>query len=114
MKSIKEKIKNEVQRYETTTQRKNAINSLALMFLERLCVVPNFYADQIIKAVQAGAEWSDEHPLFSEKDYEAGANYVLDVIGNILSHPTSYVNADKSIEEGMIDDIIDVIEQLKN
>lgn len=47
------------------------------------------------------------------ESYIDGANYVLDAIGNILSHPTHYVNADKSVEEGMLEAIIECIAQLQ-
>ena len=58
----------------------------------------------------------DEYPVdvvVSKTDFTAGANYVLDAIGDILSHPTQYVNSDKSVEGEMINAITDVIEQLK-
>lgn len=45
--------------------------------------------------------------------FEAGANYVLDEIEKIICHPLRFVNANKTIEEGMIEEISKLLEQLK-
>ena len=55
----------------TKEERDNAINDLAVHYLERLAVVPNLYADQIINGVKLGAKWSDEHPLVERELKEA-------------------------------------------
>lgn len=49
----------------------------------------------------------------TQKTFEAGANYVLEEIKNILSHPLKYVHSNKSVEERMIADIANIIKQLK-
>jgi hypothetical protein len=53
----------------------------------------------------------DNHDKPAE-DFEAGANYVIKQIENILSHPLKYVHSDKSVEEGMIADIANIVKQL--
>ena len=58
----------------------------------------------------------DEYPtdvVISKADFIAGANYILNVIEDVLSHPRRYVNSDKSVEEGMVDALIKYVEQLK-
>ena len=47
-------------------------------------------------------------------DFEAGANYVLEIIEDIVSNPRRYVSADTTVPEGMINDIVECINQLKN
>ena len=42
-----------------------------------------------------------------------GANYVLDAIEDVLSHPRRFVNADIFISEAMIVEITKIVEQLK-
>lgn len=46
-------------------------------------------------------------------DFEAGANYVLNQIEEIINHPLRFVTSNKSIEEGMIEEISKLIENLK-
>jgi len=46
-------------------------------------------------------------------DFDAGANYVIEQIEDILTHPRRYVNSDTSEEEAMLSDIAKLIEQLK-
>lgn len=49
-----------------------------------------------------------------EQAYIEGAKFVLvEQISEILSHPQRYVNADKSVEQGMIDALNELVEQLK-
>ena len=70
-----------------------------------------------MKSIEKKAEdyaWSYYFHNTAKCGFVAGANYVLDAIVSILSHPTQYVNTDKSVEEGMIDAIIECIEQLKS
>lgn len=45
--------------------------------------------------------------------FEAGANYVLDEIEEIINHPLRFVTSDKTIEEGMIEEISKLVERLK-
>jgi hypothetical protein len=45
--------------------------------------------------------------------FEAGANYVLDVIEDVLNHPRIFVSADISISEAIITEITKIVEQLK-
>ncbi len=47
------------------------------------------------------------------EDFEAGANYVLDAIEDVLSHPRRFVSDDISISEAMIVEITKIVEQLK-
>ena len=46
-------------------------------------------------------------------DFEAGANYVLEIIEDIVSNPRRYVSADTTVPEGMINDIVKRINELK-
>ena len=54
-----------------------------------------------------------ELQTYNEKFVE-GANYALDAIEGVLSHPRRFVSADISISEAMITEITKIIEQLKN
>lgn len=46
-------------------------------------------------------------------DFESGANYVLDAIEEVLSHPRRFVSNNISISEAMIVEITKIVEQLK-
>lgn len=46
-------------------------------------------------------------------DFEAGANHVLDEIEKIINHPRRFVTGDKTVEEGMIEEISKLVEHLK-
>ena len=46
--------------------------------------------------------------------FVAGANYVLDVIEDVLNHPFRYVSANNSVEKSMIEEITNIIEQLRD
>ena len=41
----------------------NALNSVAITFLQEQQIVPNFYADIIMKAVKRGANWQKEQMM---------------------------------------------------
>lgn len=45
--------------------------------------------------------------------FNSGANYVLDAIDDVLSHPRRFVSDDISISEAMIIEITKIVEQLK-
>jgi uncharacterized protein with ATP-grasp and redox domains len=47
---------------------KNALNSVAITFLQEQQIVPNFYADIIMKAVKRGANWQKEQLLAKAVD----------------------------------------------
>ncbi len=49
----------------------------------------------------------------AQTSFEAGANYVLDAINDVLSHPRRFANDDISISEAMIVEITKIVEQLK-
>lgn len=46
----------------------NALNSVAITFLQEQQIVPNFYADIIMKAVKRGANWQKEQMLAKAVD----------------------------------------------
>ena len=63
---------------------------------------------------EAAVAYGREHQgTLNIEDFEAGANYVLDAIEDILIHPRRFVNADTSISEAMIVEITKIVEQLK-
>lgn len=46
----------------------NALNSVAITFLQEQQIVPNFYADIIMKAVKRGANWKKEQLMANAVD----------------------------------------------
>lgn len=46
-------------------------------------------------------------------EFVEGANYVFDVIEDVLNHPRRFVSADISISEAIITEITKIVEQLK-
>ena len=67
----------------------------------------------IEKARETQAGYDDVQSPAVGRGFVLGANYVLEQIENILSHPLKYVHSDKSVEEGMITYIANIIKQLK-
>lgn len=75
------------------------------------------------KAEEHGRNWYHrERNLSSRCDgcyahvissYEAGASYVINEIEEIINHPRRFVTDNKTIEEGMIEEISKLIEHLK-
>ena len=45
---------------EEPKEYQNALNSVAVTFLEEQGIIPNLYADQIIRAVKHGAAWQKQ------------------------------------------------------
>jgi hypothetical protein len=69
----------------------NALNSVAITFLQEQQIVPNFYADIIMKAVKRGANWQKEQ--FEKKAFpvEIGrqrSDYKCMLHGNFLHYDT--------------------------
>jgi hypothetical protein len=54
---------------------KNALNSVAITFLQEQQIVPNFYADIIMKAVKRGANWQKEQLLAKAVDVTIAIPY---------------------------------------
>lgn len=48
----------------------NALNSVAITFLQEQQIVPNFYADIIMKAVKRGANWQKDKLMIKAFDVE--------------------------------------------
>lgn len=75
------------------------------------------------KAGEYGKDWYKRKGSLSDRcrgcyahvssSYEAGANYVLDEIEKIINHPRRFVTCDKSVEDGMIEEISKLVEHLK-
>lgn len=60
------------------------------------------------------SEGLDFDPIgHTQKTFEAGANYVIDAINDVLSHPRRFANDDISISEAMVVEITKIAEQLK-
>ena len=59
-----EKILAEMRGEEPISENyENALNSEAITFLQEQQIVPNFYADIIMKAVKRGANWQKKHMI---------------------------------------------------
>jgi hypothetical protein len=74
--------------------------------------------EQQTEYVQAHTESVESYEAYAEKEeiaaaFEAGANYVLGEMEKIINHPRIFVKGDKTVEEGMIEAISKLIEQLK-
>ena len=48
-----------------------------------------------------------------KESFVGGANYVLETIEDIVSNPRRYVSPDTTVSEGMINDIVERINELK-
>jgi hypothetical protein len=61
-------------------EKENRINSLALTFLERQQIVPNLYADQIIRGYKAGYHQAEKDLELTWKDIECIIKHYQDIM----------------------------------
>ena len=61
-------------------EKENRINSFALGFLERQQIVPNFYADQIVRGYKEGYRQAEKDNELTWKDIMLIHKYIKDAI----------------------------------
>ena len=73
------------------TEKENRIHSLALSFLGRQQIIPNLYADQIIKGYKEGYHQAEKDLKVKEVDLEKEyEEFVVDdpIFGNFITNDT--------------------------
>lgn len=61
----------------TEKEKENRIHSFALSFLERQQIIPNLYADQIIRGYKEGYHQAEKDLKVKEVDLDESARYYL-------------------------------------
>lgn len=119
-----QKIKAEIDRLQETTMDKNSNfkSQYDQGIFDGLSLIDNFIDSleecPVSNNLEEAAKIYEEDAVFYAARrisdfFKAGANYVLNAIDDVLSHPQKFVSDNISISEAMIVEITKIVEQLK-